>query len=195
MAKVSMDAEQFAKLHEYGFFVSSLVETKNSTLKAQLEADVHRFRTDFDRVGVPAEIIKKSVELASARKEHLVSEVLTRLKQEKEILMPDPDKQEILNAIEALSLEVKEISTSIGKTANSPMPVTPSKTWKAVFGTLVTIVVLVGVIGLSAWVFEKWLEPRTQVSIDFSIGEIIGGLLVGLGALIAGLKYAPKPPN
>ncbi len=38
-------------------------------------------------------------------------------------------------------------------------------------------------------VYRGWAEKPT-VSIDFNVGEIIGGSLVGIGALIAGVTYA-----
>ena len=38
-------------------------------------------------------------------------------------------------------------------------------------------------------VYRGWAEKPT-VSIDFNVGEIIGGSLIGIGALIAGVAYA-----
>ena len=38
-------------------------------------------------------------------------------------------------------------------------------------------------------VYRGWAE-KPEVTIDFNVGEIIGGSLAGLGALIAGVTYA-----
>jgi hypothetical protein len=52
------------------------------------------------------------------------------------------------------------------------------------------IIPLVAVVTFVAFlVYRGWAE-KPEVSIDFNVGEIIGGSLAGLGALIAGVTYA-----
>lgn len=46
------------------------------------------------------------------------------------------------------------------------------------------------VIAFTAYlVYRGWAE-KPSVSIEYNVGEIIGGLLVGIGALMAGAAYA-----
>lgn len=51
---------------------------------------------------------------------------------------------------------------------------------------LVAIVVLVGIAVRKGW------SQSPEVTVDFNVGEIIGGILVGAGAMTAGAAYALK---
>lgn len=52
------------------------------------------------------------------------------------------------------------------------------------------IIPLILVIGFVSFLVYKGLANSPDVSINFDVGEIIGGSLAGLGALIAGVTYA-----
>jgi hypothetical protein len=41
-----------------------------------------------------------------------------------------------------------------------------------------------------AWLVAQGWASKPDVSIDFNVGEIVGGLLGGLGVLVAGIAYA-----
>ena len=51
------------------------------------------------------------------------------------------------------------------------------------FAQLLVVIILTGYL-----VHHGWAEKPT-VSIQYNVGEIIGGLLVGVGALIASISY------
>lgn len=54
---------------------------------------------------------------------------------------------------------------------------------------LVLLLIVVAFVGCVVWL--GWAD-RPEVSIDFNVGEIIGGILAGAGALLAGGAYAAK---
>lgn len=45
---------------------------------------------------------------------------------------------------------------------------------------------------LVAWLVARGYANTPDVAIDFNVGEIIGGLLGGVGALVAGIAYAVR---
>lgn len=45
-------------------------------------------------------------------------------------------------------------------------------------------------IGITAYLIHRGWAEKVSVSIDYNVGEIIGGLLVGIGVLVAGAAYA-----
>lgn len=49
------------------------------------------------------------------------------------------------------------------------------------------VVLIVGLVGLAIW--RGWAQ-KAEVHVDFNVGEIIGGVLVGVGAAAAGTAYA-----
>lgn len=51
------------------------------------------------------------------------------------------------------------------------------------------VVLFLVVAGTASLVFYGWAE-KPEISIDYNVGEIIGGLLVGVGALVASTAYA-----
>ncbi len=55
---------------------------------------------------------------------------------------------------------------------------------RAYLVALVTVLVLVGLAVWSGW------SQKPEVTVDFNVGEIIGGVLVGAGAMTAGAAYA-----
>jgi len=56
----------------------------------------------------------------------------------------------------------------------------------------VALVVALLLTGYCVW--KGWAQ-KPEVSIQYNVGEIVGGLLVGLGAVIAALSYASKRRN
>jgi hypothetical protein len=56
---------------------------------------------------------------------------------------------------------------------------------------LYLLVLLLVVAATGSLVFYGWAE-KPEVSIDYNVGEIIGGLLVGVGALVASTAYAVR---
>ncbi|MCU1268179.1 MAG: hypothetical protein JWM21_4497 [Acidobacteria bacterium] len=52
---------------------------------------------------------------------------------------------------------------------------------------LVTLLAIIAILGVAVW--RGWSQ-RPEVTVDFNVGEIIGGILVGAGALTAGTAYA-----
>ena len=81
-----------------------------------------------------------------------------------------------LDEIQELKTEIRRLDARI-KTRRQE-----EKIWYIL--PLIAVIVFVGIL-----VYKGWAE-KPAVSIDFNVGEIIGGSLLGLGALIAGLTYA-----
>ena len=52
---------------------------------------------------------------------------------------------------------------------------------------LVVLTAIVGIVGLAVW--SGWSQVP-EVTVEFNVGEIIGGVLVGAGAITAGAAYA-----
>jgi hypothetical protein len=52
---------------------------------------------------------------------------------------------------------------------------------------LVALVAILVLVGLAVW--SGWSKVP-EVTVDFNVGEIIGGVLVGVGAMTAGAAYA-----
>jgi hypothetical protein len=61
--------------------------------------------------------------------------------------------------------------------------------FRAAIGALVVVIAFVAILVERGW------AQHPAVSIDFNIGEIIGGALVGLGAPVAGVAYAFDWPS
>jgi hypothetical protein len=54
---------------------------------------------------------------------------------------------------------------------------------------LYIVILVIVVAGTAALVVYGWAE-KPEVSIEYNVGEIIGGLFAGIGALIAAVAYA-----
>jgi hypothetical protein len=87
-------------------------------------------------------------------------------------------------AIKTLQARVRELETKV-RAQPAPLP-QPSPQPKDHLWFIVLLTLALGATVLL--VAHGWAE-RPTVSIEYNVGEIIGGLLVGIGALIAALAY------
>lgn len=95
-------------------------------------------------------------------------------------LRADQARKDLALAQPAEMLELRK------KVQNSEAPRLVNRAYLA---ALVTIVVLVG---LAIW--RGWSE-KPEVKVEFNVGEIIAGVLVGAGAMTAGAAYALRRPE
>ena len=126
---------------------------------------------------------------------------LARMQQEqwerkRESILADPDAElnrrdfqidQKISKIEAaaddLARQQAEIKTLVADLSKKVEPQPSNILYVVIF------LVVVSVVGLLVWAD---LANKPDVSIDFDVGEIIGGILVGIASMIAGLAYARR---
>ena len=86
-------------------------------------------------------------------------------------------------AVETVANEIAQLKAAVADVQRKIEP-QPGHILYAVF--LLVVVVAIGLLVWTGW------ANKPDVSIDFNVGEIIGGLLVGIATMIAGLAYARR---
>ena len=78
--------------------------------------------------------------------------------------------------------EIQELKGAVEEVKKRPsMP-------KAVnFAYVFVLAIIIVITGF--FVMKGWAE-KPEISIQYNVGEIIGGILIGLGAAVAGIAYA-----
>jgi hypothetical protein len=92
------------------------------------------------------------------------------------------EQEEIQKKVDELEADVKKLKSEVEVLKKrTQLPKTVNWAYVGVFAFLILITALL--------FWRGWAE-KAQVSIDYNIGEIIAGILVGVGAVTAGVTYA-----
>lgn len=98
------------------------------------------------------------------------------------------DKEEQNKRMKKIENQESELRNELDDLKHQPRK--PEETGSPVAAGLIYVIVFVlAVVSTGLLVRYGWVT-KPQVSIQYNVGEIIGGLLVGAGALAAGVAYA-----
>ena len=85
---------------------------------------------------------------------------------------------------------IEKLSSTLTKHQQTLQKFDRQRRTRAIKALLIWVLLLAAVVGFVSYlVLSNWAN-KPDVSIDFNVGEIIGGLLGGIGVLVAGVAYA-----
>lgn len=102
----------------------------------------------------------------------------------------------LTDSVDKLTRDVDELQKRpSAKTGGASKPVGSNLVANLV-ATVIALIAVLMITGITTWIFMKTLNVEApSIEISFSIGETIGGALIGLAALLAGVSYANRKPN
>jgi hypothetical protein len=141
---------------------------ENDFIDKQWKCKNCRYPSVLDRFYSKSEDLKRNLDSTSENIQQLYSD--TDLKIKSNLDLVDTKINSLYADVEQKLLQIK----------------TKRKSMDWVYVALLCIVF----IPLTGWLVYKGWATKPDVTIDYSIGEIIGGILIGGGAIIAGTAYS-----